>query len=565
MGLNAAEVIDAAATKPYGFMPFYPGAGVGGHCIPCDPHYLLWHLRAERQAAPMLAHAMLVREFPGIEIVIELLRGTREDYYDPPITSIQPCDCLSSAVPETGRGPALRSIRGRQRVRIRRCCFFESGASLRVVKGGGWLVPLAGLSVQLRPQAWTNIRHAVSHESIEDGWVRRVRIAYLPPRLTPGGAERQMLALAERLPRDRFEVEFLVLSGPGVYEERATAAGVPIRFIGEAAVGGQMLPARLWHRASKARRFVSSVRSGRFDVVDAWLYPADVLAALLRPLTRTPVVISGRRNVDPQNFFRPFERWIETLVGGMTDVVVANSAAVAAHAVSGGVAPEKLRIIRNGVVVPEPVSEAERAARRHTVGVDDPNEIVIGCIANYSPVKRHDLIIEAFAALQDQDRSLRLVLVGEGPMRPTIEHQVRELGLESRVRLHGSELNPERLYPAFDVAVQASSREGLPNALLEAGAAGRPMVATAAGGTDEIVIDGQTGLLIPVDDGAALTEAMRRMVSDAELRQRLGRAAREHVAATFDMDRFVAEFAVLYEEQVAARKLKRKASHPQTG
>lgn len=138
-------------------------------------------------------------------------------------------------------------------------------------------------------------------------------------------------------------------------------------------------------------------------------------------------------------------------------------------------------------------------------------------------------------------------------MRPALEQQVREFGLESRVRLHGTELNPELLYPAFDLAVRASSREGLPNALLEAGAAGRPMLATAAGGSDEIVIDGRTGLLVPVDDGAALAEAIRRAVSDAGLRQRLGRAAREHVATTFGMDRFVAEFAVLYEEQVAAR------------
>ena len=383
--------------------------------------------------------------------------------------------------------------------------------------------------------------------------MRRVRVAYLPPKLTPGGAERQMLALAERLPRDRFEVEFLPLSGSGVYEERAKAAGVPIRTIGEGPVGDQMLPARLLHRASKALRFVSTVRAGKFDVVDAWLYPADVLAALLRPITRTPVVISGRRNIDPQDFFGPLERMVNALAGRMTDVVVANSAAVAARAVSGGVSPEKVRIIRNGVIVPEPASEAERTARRHDIGVDDPSEIVIGCVANYSPVKRHDLIIEAFAAVHDHDPSLRLVLVGEGPMRPALEQQIRGLGLESRVRLHGTELNPELIYPAFDLAVQASSREGLPNALLEAGAAGRPMVATAAGGSGEVVIDGRTGLLVPVDDGAALARAIRHAVSDAGLRQRLGRAAREHVAATFGMERFVAEFAVLYEEQVAAR------------
>lgn len=386
----------------------------------------------------------------------------------------------------------------------------------------------------------------------------RIRVAYLPPTLNPGGAERQMLSLAERLPRDRFEVEFLVLSGSGVYDDRARASGLRIRTVGQAPVPNGRLPRRLWHRASKAGRYAAAVRAGRYDIVDAWLYPADILAAVMRPLTRTPVVISGRRNIDPQQFFGPFERIVESVVGRLTDVVVANSAAVASNAVNvHGVSPEKIRIIRNGVVVRPPGSEADRLARRRALGIDDPDAIVIGCVANYSPVKRHELLIEAFAALPDQGRASRLVLVGEGGLRPDLERQIRQLGLETRVRLHGSELDPEPLYAAFDIVVQASSREGLPNALLEAGGAGRALVATAAGGSGEIVLDGQTGLLVPVEDGAALGVALQALVSDPDLRERLGRAVREHVAAVFGMDRFVAEFASLYEEQAASKKARR--------
>jgi glycosyltransferase involved in cell wall biosynthesis len=125
------------------------------------------------------------------------------------------------------------------------------------------------------------------------------------------------------------------------------------------------------------------------------------------------------------------------------------------------------------------------------------------------------------------------------------------------VRLHGSELNPEPLYAAFDITVQASSREGLPNALLEAGGAGRAIVATAAGGSGEIVLDGQTGLLVPAGDCVALVDALGRLVSDPGLRARLGNAAREHVTATFGMDRFVAEFAQLYEEMAASKHVGR--------
>jgi len=367
-----------------------------------------------------------------------------------------------------------------------------------------------------------------------------------------------MLALAERLPRDRFEVEFIVLSGSGVYDERATAAGLRIRTVARAATWGEPLPVKLWHRASKVLRYAALVRAGRYDVIDAWLYPADVLAAVMRPITRTPVVIAGRRNVETERFFGPIEPKVASLVGRLTDVVVANSAAAASNAAkAGGISPTKLRIIRNGVVVPPPVTATERLARRRAIGIIDPDEIVIGCVANFRQVKRHDWLINAFAALPDQERKLRLVLVGDGPLRPAVERQVRALGLEARVLLLGSELNPEPLYATFDIAVQASCREGLPNALLEAGAAGRAIVATDAGGSREIVLDGRTGLLVPVEGPSALVSALQRLVSSPDLRERLGNGAREHVAATFGMDRFVAEFAQLYEEQVAAKHVRR--------
>ena len=99
-------------------------------------------------------------------------------------------------------------------------------------------------------------------------------------------------------------------------------------------------------------------------------------------------------------------------------------------------------------------------------------------------------------------------------------------------------LDVQPLYAAFDVVVQASVREGLPNVMLEAAAAARPIVATAAGGTSEIIIDGQTGLLVPVNDSEAMASALRHTVTDPGLRTRLGRAARDHVSTTFGMDRF---------------------------
>jgi glycosyltransferase involved in cell wall biosynthesis len=308
-------------------------------------------------------------------------------------------------------------------------------------------------------------------------------------------------------------------------------------------------------RIRKSAKFASVARSGHYDVIDAWLYPSDVITAFVRPLARNPVVISGRRNLDPHESFGRAGRFVDGLAIRMTDAVVANSAAAAAYAISHErLDPAKVRIIRNGVELIAPMASAARVASRLELGAA-ADELVVGCVANYLPVKGHDLLIDAFSRVADAAPGARLVLVGEGPMRAAMEGQIRTLGLDGRVRLFGSVADPTGMLGAFDVVVQASRSEGLPNALLEAAAAGRPIVATAAGGSGEIILDGQTGLLVPIDDGDALASALLRVLRDVDLRYSLGPAARERAATMFGMDRFVTEFAALYQELATARGL----------
>jgi glycosyltransferase involved in cell wall biosynthesis len=313
----------------------------------------------------------------------------------------------------------------------------------------------------------------------------------------------------------------------------------------------------LRRRNEMALRYARATRRGGYDIIDAWLYPADALAALMRLMTRTPVVISGRRNTQPHDRFGPLAGLADRLVDRLTDAVVANSSAAGEFAVrSHHVDPSKLRVIRNGVEPIRPLSTTERSAWRRKMGAGD-EEFVIGCVGNYRAIKRQALLIDAFAALARDYSELRLVLVGEGQMRPILERQIEGLGLGRRVRLHGTEVDPRPMYGAFDVVVQSSMSEGLPNVLLEAASAGRPIVATAAGGSSEIVIHGETGLLVPIEDADALIGALRRVIEDSNLRRRLGSAARVHVDATFGMARFVREFADLYEELADSKGVRR--------
>ena len=290
-----------------------------------------------------------------------------------------------------------------------------------------------------------------------------LRIAYLVGALRPGGAERQMLSLAERLPRDRFSIDFLVLSGSAEYDERAVKAGAGVRLLGSQPGPGESWLKAMTRRSRKVTRYLGAARRQRYDIIDAWLYPADVTAILLRPLTRTSVVISGRRNLDPHETFGPLDGTLDRIVSRMSDAVVANSAAAGAYAIrSQHIDPAKVRVIRNGVERSESLSADQRTQARRRLGVGD-DDIVIGCVGNLQPVKRQALLVDAVAQLVSDHPRLRLVLVGDGPMRPELERQIQQLGLDGTVTLHGTVLDPAPLYGAFDIVAQASRSEGLPN------------------------------------------------------------------------------------------------------
>lgn len=366
-----------------------------------------------------------------------------------------------------------------------------------------------------------------------------------------------MLALAERLPKDRFRVDFLAMSGSGPDDERALAVGARVRHLGQPPRPGASLPERFIGRVAKTARYVRAARAGRYDVIDAWLYPVDVMAALARPLTRAPIVVTGRYNLRDftGHMSRP-ERWLNTQANRMVDAVVANADAVAADTLAHEtIDARKLRVIRNGVDPIPPMPGDEVAARRRELGIAD-DEVVFGSVANLHPVKRHDLLIDAFAVLRREGLAVRLVMIGGGTLQPELQRRIDAHGMTAAAHLLGGVPNARSMLGAFDVVVQASRSEGLPNALLEAAAAGRAIVATAAGGTGEVVEDGVTGLLVPVNDLDALAGAMRRLATDSDLRRRLGDAARRRADTEFTMERFVGDYAALYEELATARGIR---------
>jgi glycosyltransferase involved in cell wall biosynthesis len=364
-----------------------------------------------------------------------------------------------------------------------------------------------------------------------------------------------MLALARKLPRDRFQPEFVLLTERGIHAGIAEAEGIPLHLLGVRRPG--VNPIRFVLSLIRAGvRYVRLSRRGRIDIVDAWLYHGYALASLTRPLTRVPVLLAGRRSLaDFKETFGLVDRIVDAISKRVPDLIIANSFLVRDDAVSREHVPaSKLLVIRNGVEIPGPVTEADRAAVRAAWGVG-AGDLVIGCVSNYKSGKGLEMLVEAFAGLPAGPTATRLVLIGEGPLRRSLVAIADRFGVADRTVFHGLAPDVRSLLPAIDVFVHPSETEGLPNAVLEAAAAGLPIVGTDAGATREIVVDDRTGLLVPIRDRPALERALGRLLADSRLREALGGAARQHVAESFGMDRFVTETAELYERLAAERRI----------
>jgi L-malate glycosyltransferase len=384
---------------------------------------------------------------------------------------------------------------------------------------------------------------------------RPLRIVFLAASMDVGGAERKMLMLAERLPRDRYEVEFMLLTHLGPMGAEAAASGARVSVLGWPP-RQRRLHWLFW--PWDALRLGPQLRRGHYDIVHAWLFHAYALAALTRPVTRIPILIAGRERLDDyKERFGPGNRLLDRLARGSSDAVVAVSDAVRADVIRHEhLAPDRVRVIRNGVVIPAPMPPAQRRAIRAGWGFGS-DELVIGCVANYKPGKGLEMLLRAVAGIRAEAPAMRLVLVGDGELRPGLERLVIESGLGDIVRLHGREPDARRLYGAFDIYSHASESEGGPNAVIEAAAAGLPVVATSAGGTGEAVIDGEGGLLVPVGDERALGATLLRMLADETMRRAFGAAARERAIRLFSVEQYVTETAALYEELAAARGVHR--------
>lgn len=334
---------------------------------------------------------------------------------------------------------------------------------------------------------------------------RRYRVLQVVETLHPGGAENVAATLAISLRQDLFEVDVAALSEIGTVEQRLNAAGRVVRLIGK-------------HRGIdlgavvRLRRFLVE---GRYDLIHTHNPIANHWTVLAcRTMIGAPPVIVTEHSI---HYPGRVARWypaVRTIVGAGNHLIIGVCDAVTES--HKGVDPlnrAKYRTIHNGIEPCPTASSDELAELRRQFGFS-LQEHVVGTVGNLRGAKAHDDLIEAFALLLKRFPKARLAIVGDGPLRADLRGRAERLGIGERVAFLGRRTDARRILPMFDVFALSSTREGFPVVVLEAAAAGVPIVATNVGGVSEVVQDGVTGRLVAPNRPDLLADALLATLED---------------------------------------------------
>ncbi len=342
-----------------------------------------------------------------------------------------------------------------------------------------------------------------------------VRILQFMSEANFGGTERSVYSLITSMDPKRFSNDVCFLLARGPMGDEFAVRGFHVSY----------LHWSLWRAPWALFKLYRLLLHGRYEIVHAYGLRANLLARLIGRFTRVPQIIGGLRSQYPSSRKNSFLVWLDRVTLPLARYYVANAQASVDYLVSQGYAREKFRVIHNGIEsASRTLTDDDRCALRARYGFPAGDISLIVYVARFRPGKGQQDLLVALTLLSTG--KYLCLLVGDGPERPSVEDLAHKLGLGEYVRFMGARDHEEvcEILRLADIFVLASQWEGMPMAVLEAMAAGLPVVATDVGGTRELVVEGETGFLISPGDAQGLADRVARLLGDPELRQHLALA-----------------------------------------
>ena len=363
--------------------------------------------------------------------------------------------------------------------------------------------------------------------------------------LAPGGLETVVAQLAQGMRRRGAVVTVVSMLPPTAFVQDLENAGVDV-------VSLDMTPRRLNTRG--VIRFLKFVRTFNPDIIHGHMFHASILARLAQVLLGTPAICTIHSEIECSH--RKSSGRLRERIYRITDTACRRTTAVSERVkeryIRENIVPaHRIEVIGNGVDMNRFKPCAERRDRARAA-LDWRDSFVWLAVGRLELAKDYPTLIRAFRNVHVQSPSSRLVIAGEGRCREEIEQLVVQFSLSEVVSLLGLREDVPELMNACDAFVMSSAREGGPLVVLEAAAAGKPVVATKVGIAPEAVVHGRTGFLVPPRDAHSLAEAMNRLSRlDVESIRRMGEDARRHAAERYSLDSVHQRYARLYEQVLA--------------
>jgi glycosyltransferase involved in cell wall biosynthesis len=355
-----------------------------------------------------------------------------------------------------------------------------------------------------------------------------------------GGQERQTVLNVRTMDRSRFHPVVACLHLEGEHLEDLARTGVrPVLFD----VGRRMLRPNTAWQVSRIARFV---RDERIALIHAQDIYTNVLGLLAARVAGVPAIVT---RVDLGHHITGYRRPLTRFATVRADRVLVNALCIRDMVIRDGVEPDRVAVVRNGV----DLEELDRLARE-AIDPALPEGAWITCIANmHHPVKGQTDLLVAFREVLREHPDARLALVGDGVRRPLLERLAEQLGVSARVHFLGFRRDAPAILARSALSVSASHAEGISNAILEAMALRLPVVATAVGGSPELVREGVSGFLVPPGAPGALARRIADVLARRELARRMGARGRAIVEREFDLGQMRIGYDALYEELVGWR------------
>ena len=370
---------------------------------------------------------------------------------------------------------------------------------------------------------------------------RRLRVVHCIDSFAAGGTELNLVRTLEKLDPQTYDLFVVVLNDRGALRDRVIGTGAKVHTV-------EFPRLNSVEALRQAFRLIRWLRAVRPNVVHSHDRYTNLFVTPCARLAGVPLVISSRR------WWTAMPRWVygagNRLAYRISHRIVVNSTAAARlMATREGVPASRLVVLPNFVEEHAfaPLDEEERNRARRAFGIPEA-AVVVTAVAVFRPEKDLETLIEAIAMLAGRHRDLHLLLVGSGPCEERLRLCALQHDVAERVHFPGYRSSPPNLHGYGEVSALCSLHEGFPNTIVEAMAAGKPVVATDVGGIPDAVEDGCTGFLVPPRSADRLAAAIGRLLDDPDLRRTMGDAGRAKAHRCYEATAVLARLGAIYAE-----------------